>query len=66
MQQRGLSRGIIVALVLGFLLVACGLDVLFMMRRDPEGWSTTLKEIVLGGDMGVTMSGGPWNKPEQG
>ena len=53
-------------MVLGFVLVACGLGVVFLMRRDPEGWWTTLKEAVLGGDMSVMSSGGPLSKPGQG
>ena len=65
LQQRGPSRGIVVALVLGFVVVACGLGVVFMMRRDPEGWWTTLKEAVFGGDMSVTPSGGPLIKQGQ-
>ncbi len=66
MQQRGPSRGLVVGLVVGFVVVACGLGVVFMMRRDPEGWWTTLKEMVLGGDMSVKPSGEPLIKPGQG
>jgi hypothetical protein len=66
MQQRGPSRGLVVALVVGFVVIACGLGVVFMIRRDPEGWWTTLKEAVLGGDMSVTPSGGPLIKSGQG
>ncbi len=64
-QQQGPSRGLVVALVVVFVVVACGLGVVYMMHRDPEGWWTTLKEAMFGGDMGdVTPIGVPLKKPE--
>jgi uncharacterized membrane protein HdeD (DUF308 family) len=42
-----------------FVVVSCGLGIVFMMHRDPEGWWTTLKEAVLGDVEGVTPVGGP-------
>jgi hypothetical protein len=37
-------------------VLVLGLGVLFMMHRDPEGWWTTLKKAVFGGDI---LSVGP-------
>lgn len=63
-QQQGRSRGMTILVVVGFVVIACGLGVVFMMHRDPEGWWTTLKEAVLGGDMeGATPIGGPLKNP---
>lgn len=53
-QQQGNGRKIIVLAGVAFVLIACGLGVLFMMHRDPEGWWTTLWGALLGGDMSGT------------
>jgi Derlin-2/3 len=47
--QRGRSHLVSVLVVIGCVVVACGLGVAFMVHRDPEGWWTTLKEAVFGG-----------------
>jgi Derlin-2/3 len=55
--QRGRSTaGLAVA---GFVLVSCVLGMVFMWYRDPEGWWTTIKGELFGGDMsgGMATSG---------
>jgi Derlin-2/3 len=55
--QRGRSTaGLAVA---GFVLISCVLGMVFMWYRDPEGWWTTIKGELFGGDMsgGMATSG---------
>jgi Derlin-2/3 len=48
---RGRSHLVNVLVVIGCVVVACGLGVVFMIHRDPERWWTTLKEAFFGGDI---------------
>ena len=52
--QGGRSHLVAVLVVIGCVVVACGLGVVFMIHRDPERWWTTLKGAVLGGDISST------------
>ena len=49
--QRGRSHLVNVLVVIGCVVVALGLGVVFMMHRDPEGWWTTLKKALFGGNI---------------
>jgi hypothetical protein len=67
--QRERSSATSMAVVVGFVVLSCVLGIVFMRYRDPEGWWTTLKEFVLGGDMtsGMGASTQPsvrWGIPE--
>jgi Derlin-2/3 len=52
----GMQRGRPIAglAVAGFVLVSCVLGMVFMWYRDPEGWWTTIKEELFGGDTSAT------------
>jgi Derlin-2/3 len=54
--ERERSNIVKVVIVVVFVVTACGLGVLFMMHRDPEGWWTTLRGALFGGDMSSTTT----------
>lgn len=49
--QRGRGRLVSVLVVIGCVVIALGLGVVVMMHRDPEGWWTTLRKVIFGGDI---------------
>lgn len=52
--ERERSNFVRILVVAVFAVLACGLTVLFMRYRDPEGWWTTLRGALFGGDMSGT------------
>lgn len=49
--ERERSNFVKVVVLVVFVVIACGLGVLFMMHRDPEGWWTTLRGALFGDDI---------------
>ena len=51
-QERGRSMAVLAGVV--FVVISCVLGMVFMWYRDPDGWWTTLKEGLFGGEVAST------------